>query len=84
MYFFLIIANALIYSFLHFFCSHRVFPSRIRSFTVALNPKGKNTNAEEIPVYIPERLNEMMLNLKVYLENTSVVLYETRNLIVIY
>ena len=45
-----------------------------------LNPKGKNANAEKIPVYVPERLNEMMDDLKVYLENTGVVLYEQINI----
>lgn len=44
-----------------------------------LHPKTKKT-VEKVPVYVPERLNEVMSDLKTYIENTGVVVYEIVNI----
>jgi hypothetical protein len=41
---------------------------------------GKKSPREKMPVYVPERLNEMMDDLKTYVEKTGVVLYEIINI----
>lgn len=44
-----------------------------------LHPKMRK-QAEKLPVYVPERLNEVMVDLKAYIENTGVVVYEIVNI----
>lgn len=45
-----------------------------------LHPGGKKPMKEKMPVYVPERLNEMMVDLKTYVEKTGVSLYEIINI----
>lgn len=44
-----------------------------------LHPKGKKP-VEKAPVYVPERLNEVMTDLKSYIEHTGVIVYEVVNI----
>jgi len=44
-----------------------------------LHPKGKKP-VEKVPVYVPEQLNEVMADLKAYIENTGVIVYEIVNI----
>jgi len=44
-----------------------------------LRPKGKKL-IEKVPVYVPERLNEVMIDLKTYIENTGAIVYEIVNI----
>jgi hypothetical protein len=45
-----------------------------------LHPGGKKPVKEKVPVYVPERLNEMMVDLQTYVEKTGVSLYEIINI----
>lgn len=44
-----------------------------------LNPKGQKLT-RKASVYVPERLNEVMVDLKIYIENTGVVVYDIVNI----
>lgn len=44
-----------------------------------LHPKTKKM-VEKMPVYVPERLNEVMSDLKTYIENTGAIVYEVVNI----
>lgn len=44
-----------------------------------LHPKRQKL-VEKVSVYVPERLNEVMVDLKAYIENTGVVMYEIVNI----
>lgn len=44
-----------------------------------LHPKAKK-KVDKIPVYVPERLNEVISDLKIYIENTGVIVYEIVNI----
>jgi hypothetical protein len=45
-----------------------------------LNPGGRKLEKSSIPVYVPEQLNEVMADLKLYVERTGVVLQEVVNI----
>lgn len=45
-----------------------------------LYPGGKKPAKEKVPVYVPERLNEMMVDMRTYIEKTGVTLYEVINI----
>lgn len=44
-----------------------------------LNPKGQKLT-KKASVYVPERLNEVMVDLKTYIENTGVIVYDIVNI----
>lgn len=45
-----------------------------------LNPNGKTVILEKTPVFVPERLNEIINDLKQYVEDTGVGLYEIKDI----